>query len=210
MGSVSSSLVAAASYWLAYRSSSRCQKFGSPMCACVPAGAVAAGTVVNGRYTVEEVLGRGANAITYRAKDNNTGRQVGCWSSSSWEAAEWQLSRGGVSCCSCWLHSSWQYRLPGWWCQAGTQTIVCSPAKAARGPPQAHVPFMLAVLTVHHPTSCVLCAVCAAPQVALKALSLKGIKDWKQLELFQREAVVLQVRGGGLCLVANTLCSCRG
>jgi hypothetical protein len=30
-------------------------------------------------------------------------------------------------------------------------------------------------------------------QVALKALSLKGIKDWKQLELFQREAVVLQV-----------------
>jgi hypothetical protein len=31
-------------------------------------------------------------------------------------------------------------------------------------------------------------------QVALKALSLKGIKDWKQLELFQREAVVLQVR----------------
>lgn len=34
-------------------------------------------------------------------------------------------------------------------------------------------------------------ALCA--QVALKALSLKGIKDWKQLELFQREAVVLQV-----------------
>lgn len=32
-------------------------------------------------------------------------------------------------------------------------------------------------------------------QVALKALSLKGIKDWKQLELFQREAVVLQVSG---------------
>lgn len=34
----------------------------------------------------------------------------------------------------------------------------------------------------------------ALVQVALKALSLKGIKDWKQLELFQREAVVLQVR----------------
>lgn len=44
-------------------------------------------------------------------------------------------------------------------------------------------------------------AVCAArralQQVALKALSLKGIKDWKQLELFQREAVVLQVGFGG-------------
>lgn len=29
-------------------------------------------------------------------------------------------------------------------------------------------------------------------QVAIKAMSLKGLKDWKQLELFQREAVVLQ------------------
>jgi serine/threonine protein kinase len=29
-------------------------------------------------------------------------------------------------------------------------------------------------------------------QVALKALSLRGLRDWKQLELFQREAVVLQ------------------
>jgi hypothetical protein len=40
------------------------------------------------------------------------------------------------------------------------------------------------------------------PQVALKALSLRGIKDWKQLELFQREAVVLQVcnpAGSALC-----------
>ena len=30
------------------------------------------------------------------------------------------------------------------------------------------------------------------PQVAIKAMSLKGLRDWKQLELFQREAVVLQ------------------
>lgn len=29
-------------------------------------------------------------------------------------------------------------------------------------------------------------------QVAIKAMSLKGLRDWKQLELFQREAVVLQ------------------
>jgi hypothetical protein len=29
-------------------------------------------------------------------------------------------------------------------------------------------------------------------QVALKALSLKALRDWKQLELFQREAKVLQ------------------
>lgn len=64
---------------------------------------VPAGTLVNSRYTVQEVLGRGANAITYLATDNTTGNKV-----------------------------------------------------------------------------------------ALKALSLKGIKDWKQLELFQREAVVLQ------------------
>ena len=30
------------------------------------------------------------------------------------------------------------------------------------------------------------------PQVAIKALSLKGLRDWKQLELFQREAVILE------------------
>lgn len=30
--------------------------------------------------------------------------------------------------------------------------------------------------------------------VAIKALSLRGLRDWKQLELFQREA---QVRGAG-------------
>eukprot|EP00882_Tetradesmus_deserticola_P009899 GHRQ01010460.1.p1 GENE.GHRQ01010460.1~~GHRQ01010460.1.p1 ORF type:complete len:311 (+),score=106.07 GHRQ01010460.1:329-1261(+) len=65
--------------------------------------AVAAGTVVRGRYAVQEVLGRGANAVTYRAIDNTNGREV-----------------------------------------------------------------------------------------ALKALSLRGLRDWKQLELFQREAVVLQ------------------
>lgn len=35
-------------------------------------------------------------------------------------------------------------------------------------------------------------AVRACTQVALKALSLRGLRDWKQLELFQREAVVLQ------------------
>ncbi|GBF99745.1 serine threonine kinase [Raphidocelis subcapitata] len=29
-------------------------------------------------------------------------------------------------------------------------------------------------------------------QVAIKAMSLRGLRDWKQLELFQREAVVLQ------------------
>lgn len=52
-------------------------------------------------------------------------------------------------------------------------------------------------------------------QVALKALSLKGIKDWKQLELFQREAVVLQVSivtfGAGWCGVDGTAgtCYCR-
>ncbi|WIA18005.1 hypothetical protein OEZ85_009492 [Tetradesmus obliquus] len=64
---------------------------------------VAAGTVIKGRYTVQEALGRGANAITYRAVDNTNGHEV-----------------------------------------------------------------------------------------ALKALSLRGLRDWKQLELFQREAVVLQ------------------
>ncbi len=29
-------------------------------------------------------------------------------------------------------------------------------------------------------------------EVAIKALSLRGLRDWKQLELFQREAQVLQ------------------
>lgn len=40
------------------------------------AGPVAAGTVVNSRYTVQEVLGRGANAITYKATDNTSGKPV--------------------------------------------------------------------------------------------------------------------------------------
>ncbi|KAF6262994.1 kinase-like domain-containing protein [Scenedesmus sp. NREL 46B-D3] len=66
-------------------------------------GAVPAGTVIKGRYAVQEALGRGANAVTYRAIDNTNGHEV-----------------------------------------------------------------------------------------ALKALSLRGLRDWKQLELFQREAVVLQ------------------
>lgn len=65
--------------------------------------ALAPGTVLGGKYTVESQLGAGANAITYRAAINGTGDQV-----------------------------------------------------------------------------------------AIKAMSLKGLKDWKQLELFQREAVVLQ------------------
>jgi len=41
-----------------------------------PAGPVPAGTLVNSRYTVQEVLGRGANAITYLATDNTTGNKV--------------------------------------------------------------------------------------------------------------------------------------
>eukprot|EP00879_Flechtneria_rotunda_P010283 GHRR01010750.1.p1 GENE.GHRR01010750.1~~GHRR01010750.1.p1 ORF type:complete len:629 (+),score=211.09 GHRR01010750.1:70-1956(+) len=69
----------------------------------VGSSAVAPGTVVNGRYRVQEVLGRGANATTYKAVDTTNDRQV-----------------------------------------------------------------------------------------AIKALSLRGLRDWKQLELFQREAVVLQ------------------
>lgn len=49
----------------------------TPVIRCaLAAGPVAAGTVVNSRYTVQEVLGRGANAITYKATDNSTGRQV--------------------------------------------------------------------------------------------------------------------------------------
>jgi serine/threonine protein kinase len=52
---------------------------------------------------------------------------------------------------------------------------------AARGYVDATSPS----LCVHLPTSPQL-------QVALKALSLRGLRDWKQLELFQREAVVLQ------------------
>lgn len=40
------------------------------------AGPVAASTVVNNRYTVKEVLGRGANAITYQAIDNTSGKAV--------------------------------------------------------------------------------------------------------------------------------------
>jgi hypothetical protein len=49
--------------------------------------------------------------------------------------------------------------------------------------------------------------------VALKAMSLKGIKDWKQLELFQREAVVLKVCCFWLVccvLCACAVCRCRG
>ncbi|KAI8466261.1 MAG: kinase-like domain-containing protein [Monoraphidium minutum] len=65
--------------------------------------ALTAGTVLDNRYTVESQLGAGANAITYRARDDTNGEQV-----------------------------------------------------------------------------------------AVKAMSLKALKDWKQLELFQREAVVLQ------------------
>ena len=42
-------------------------------------GAVSPGTVVNGRYTVNQVLGRGANAVTYAATDNTDGKQVGSW-----------------------------------------------------------------------------------------------------------------------------------
>eukprot|EP00775_Hariotina_reticulata_P004132 gene4130-4379_t len=68
-----------------------------------PFGDLPPGTVVKQRYTIQEVLGRGANAITYLGKDDTTGHEV-----------------------------------------------------------------------------------------ALKALSLRGLRDWKQLELFQREAVVLQ------------------
>lgn len=40
------------------------------------AGPVAPGTLVHGRYTVREVLGRGANAITYSATDSTNGKQV--------------------------------------------------------------------------------------------------------------------------------------
>lgn len=45
--------------------------------AAIPAGAVAPGTVVNSRYTINEVLGRGANAVTYSATDNTNGHKVG-------------------------------------------------------------------------------------------------------------------------------------
>lgn len=34
------------------------------------------GTVVKQRYTIQEVLGRGSNAVTYLGKDNSTGHQV--------------------------------------------------------------------------------------------------------------------------------------
>jgi hypothetical protein len=37
---------------------------------------VPAGTVIKGRYTVQEALGRGANATTYKAIDNTNGHEV--------------------------------------------------------------------------------------------------------------------------------------
>lgn len=51
------------------------------------AAALAPGTVLDGRYTIEGQLGAGANAITYRARVNDSGEQVrwhkccllGCW-----------------------------------------------------------------------------------------------------------------------------------
>eukprot|EP00878_Enallax_costatus_P019813 GHUV01020916.1.p2 GENE.GHUV01020916.1~~GHUV01020916.1.p2 ORF type:complete len:180 (+),score=50.48 GHUV01020916.1:168-707(+) len=46
--------------------------------------AVAPGTVVHGRYAINEVLGRGANAVTYAATDNTTGKKVG---TSTWLCA---------------------------------------------------------------------------------------------------------------------------
>lgn len=54
------------------------------MCVVLPgaAGPVSAGTVVKDRYTVKEVLGRGANAITYLAIDNTSGNPVSHASSS--------------------------------------------------------------------------------------------------------------------------------
>jgi hypothetical protein len=41
-----------------------------------PAAALAAGTELAGKYTVESQLGAGANAITYRARVNATGEHV--------------------------------------------------------------------------------------------------------------------------------------
>jgi hypothetical protein len=55
------------------------------LCALLPntAGPVSAGTIVKDRYTVKEVLGRGANAITYLATDNTSGNPVSHASSSN-------------------------------------------------------------------------------------------------------------------------------
>jgi hypothetical protein len=53
------------------------------------AGPVPAGTVIKGRYTVQEALGRGANATTYKAIDNTNGHEVS--SSSSLHYALWLL-----------------------------------------------------------------------------------------------------------------------
>jgi serine/threonine protein kinase len=43
---------------------------------CNSTGDLPPGTVVKQRYTIQEVLGRGSNAVTYLGKDNSTGHQV--------------------------------------------------------------------------------------------------------------------------------------
>ena len=109
--------------------------------------ALAPGTVVGGRYTIESQLGAGANAITYRARDGETGEHVSCLGGREKGGLERPPSAA--------LHS-----LPA------NITIVSSPA------------FLNSPLHEQ--------------QVAVKAMSLRALRDWKQLELFQREAVVLQ------------------
>lgn len=52
---------------------------------------------MHGRYTIHEILGRGANAITYAATDNTTGKKVralnDCMHQSAGHAAEQELCR---------------------------------------------------------------------------------------------------------------------
>jgi hypothetical protein len=79
------------------------------VCLCVvlpgAAGPVSAGTVVKDRYTVKEVLGRGANAITYLATDNTSGKPVSQPSSSEQPDAV-TPPPGLKSRASCW--AAWQ------------------------------------------------------------------------------------------------------
>jgi hypothetical protein len=57
---------------------------------------VPAGTVIKGRYTVQEALGRGANAITYKAIDSTNGHEV-CNSNSSSSCKQQQQQQALVS-----------------------------------------------------------------------------------------------------------------
>lgn len=65
---------------------------------CVPAAMLAPGTLVHDRYTIQEALGAGSNAITYRALDNTTNKPVRrCLAAASIAAVPTAAAAGGMA-----------------------------------------------------------------------------------------------------------------